>query len=62
MNKSAQKQVQIVSSLKSTLSMKERQEILNNGCAGMRSILFYLDTLAGELDKLGKLQGKKTAS
>lgn len=45
--------------LRNTLSIVQRQEILNNGCAGMRSLLFYLDTIANKVDKL---YGPKTES
>jgi len=45
--------------LRNCLSIKERQEILNNGCAGMRSLLFYLDTLANKIDAVyGSTQQK----
>lgn len=40
----------IETTLRNTLSIKERQEILNNGCAGMRSLMFYLDSIANAVD------------
>lgn len=43
-----------VNSLKNTLTVTDRQGILNNGTAGMRSILLYLDTIAAKVDELEK--------
>ena len=42
------------------LNIQERQKILNNGCSGMRDLLFYLDSVAEKIDKLnGKHYEKK---
>jgi hypothetical protein len=45
--------------LRHCLNIAERQKILNNGCAGMRDLLFYLDSIANKIDKLhGKVYEK----